>query len=259
MIPKFDVFVCCAEKDYIKLPYVIKAIQDNVVGYTGIYVSTPTGIELTPHADNVYFLKDMHVLNIDKMAWKYRHAWIYQQFLKLFQNVTFHDYYLTIDADTIINKKLKFFDEKDNPIWYLGSDSNHTPYFNFQQQMIDIGKVYPHSFVADMNFFNKNIIQEMLFKNNMTFDTFLLKSQQIIDDRCYPAEPELYGSYVVIRHPGLYTIKQLKNNCSGKEQNNIYETIYTDAELSESIEAMKNTDYDIFSLHSWCKPNLYKY
>lgn len=246
----FDIFLCCAQKDYNKIKFTIEAIKRNVIGYDKICLCTPT--RLGTKIDGVEQYTDREVLDINPLKFKYRPNWIYQQFLKLFQNVTTNDYYATIDTDILINKKLRFFNEEGKPIWYRGWAQNHPPYFKYQEKMFDFGKVYEHTFVADMNFFSKDIIKEMLHRYGYTFDSFLLKSIEVIDDTCYLAEPELYGSYIHKHHPGMYEYRKLKFDMKGKSQDNPKELVYTEEEMQRIVEESKNKDFDIITMHSWC-------
>jgi len=45
-IPEFDIFLPCAPKDAIKLPYVIKSIEENIKGYSTIWICSPVTIEI---------------------------------------------------------------------------------------------------------------------------------------------------------------------------------------------------------------------
>ena len=246
----FDIFLCCAEKDYNKVKYVVEAIKNNVVGYNKIFLSTPT--KLGVDIDGVEQYLDRDVLNINPMNFKYRPNWIYQQFLKLFQTITPNDYYATIDMDILINRKLPYFTGDGKPIWYQGWNQNNPPYFVYQEKMFDFGKVHDHTFIADMNFFNKGIINEMLDRYGYTLESFISKSIDIISDTCYPAENELYGSYAHKYHYGMYEYIPLKFDVRGKEQDNPTDLVYTDEEIQRIIEESKNKDFDIIAMHSWC-------
>lgn len=250
---KYDIFLCCAKKDYNKIKYTIKAIKDNVVGYDGIYLCTPTKIDTD--IEGVIHYTDREILDINPLVFKHRPSWIYQQLLKLFQNVTKNDYYATIDTDIIINKKLNYFNDEGKPIWYMGWEQNHRPYFEYQEKMFGFGRVHDHTFVADMNFFNKNIIRELLTRFGYTFESFISKSVEIINSTCYLAEPELYGSYIHKYHPGMYEYRHLKFDLKGKGQTNPDDLVYTEEEIKRTIEESKGKDFDIVTMHSWCEKN----
>jgi len=253
---KFDIFITAAPKDYNKLPYVLSSIHQNIKGFDEIIICSPTEIYL-----DVKQVRDKDILDIDLSKINYRSKWIYQQFLKLFQFITENEFYLTIDADTIINKPLDFFCGSGffiKPIWYKGWDQNHQPYYNFNKQILGYERSVNHTFLADMNFFDRTLIYEMLwlFKDDNSYNSiseirkhlvnnFIEKSVSVITNSCYPSEADLYGNFVFKEYPDLYQIRQLKTDCKGKFGE------WTKEEIEERINIMKNTDFDTFSLHSW--------
>lgn len=251
----FDIFLCCAKKDYIKLPYTLKAIQENVPGYENIYICTPTPIDIGVQESSIHYFLDKEILDVDPLLWRHRPSWVYQQFLKLFQRVSKNDFYVTIDTDNLINRNLPFFTDEGKPIWYSSVPHNHTQYFNFQEKMLGFGRVFEQSFVADMNFFSKSMVNEMLASGGYTLESFIKKSQEIIDSTCYPAEPEIYGGYMHISHPGFYAFRELKTIIRGKPQENPIDTVYTHEEIENIIRSSKELDYDVITLHSWCVNN----
>lgn len=251
---KFDVFLACAPKDFNKLPYVTKSIIDNVSGMDNLYLCSPIDIPSDiqvkiPYAFNNYL--DQNILpEINRNELKYRPNWHFQQYLKLFQKVT-KDWYLTWDCDTIACRPIEFF-ENDKPIYYLGWEQNHAPYFQFQNKMIGLGRVAETTFVADMNFIYRPIVDEMLSKNGYTINSFIKKAQEITNANCYMAECELYGSYVWRYHRDKYTHKKLKQRAfEGRihRKNDNYK--WGEYEIEKLIEECKDKMFDTFSIHSW--------
>ncbi|MFW5794979.1 MAG: hypothetical protein ACOCV1_05805 [Bacillota bacterium] len=248
----YDIVICVAPKDYFKLKYNIKSIYEHLSGFENIYIISPTDIDIKLDFDNLHFFKDREVLDIPNANMlKHRPGWIYQQFLKLFQNITKNNYFLTVDSDIIFNKNLDFFNEQGQPIWYSGWDQTHMPYFLFQEKMFDFGKIIDKTFVCDMNFMNKKIINNMLLRYNYTVDSFVKKSVSIIDGSCYPAEPELYGSYAFKYFPYLYEMRKIRNSCLAKNQSNSDEQVFTEQEFENMINQAKRENYDIIAIHSW--------
>jgi hypothetical protein len=240
---KFDVFITCAEKDYHKLKYVIKSL-DNLDGVDEVVICSPSKIDL-----DIKQIRDCDVLNFDKNKINYRPNWCFQQFLKLFQQVTKNEYYLTIDADTFINKKLNLFNG-DNPIWYVGWEQNNLPYYVYNERMFRFGRVYDHTFLADMNFFNRNKIEHLLIDYNYTIESFFNKSCEIINSNCYPSEADIYGNYCYLKFPNFYEIRKLNTKYYGKSINNGENWAIT--EIEDLLNKVKDSDLDTFSLHSWC-------
>jgi hypothetical protein len=255
----FDIFLPCAKKDYNKLPYVIDAIVRNVGGFHDIVICSPTclpeaiqgPINLIRFAHGgIHCVNDADVLKCDRSLWKYRPNWCFQQHLKLFQNVT-HDWFVTLDCDTIINRPMKFW-EFERPIWYKGWDQIYPPYFDFNKKILDLDRIDTRSFVADMNFFYRPLIQEMLECSGYTADSFIAKSQEITTDKCHMAEPELFGQYCLKYHPDFYHCKILKQApMAAKSQDTPEESLWTYSEIVGAIEQYKGHDIDTFSIHSW--------
>jgi len=250
MIP-FDVLIASCSKDFIKLPFVVKSIVENISGFENIYIISPEKINIKSQYPITTFTDKEILPNVNPMMWNFRPNWIFQQFIKLFQNVTKNDYYLTVDSDIIINRPLKFF-ENDHPVWYMGWEQNESPYYRFQQIMLGYGREYNHTFIADMNFMNKNIIKEMLNRNNYTIDSFIKKSYDVIDISCHPSECDIYGNYVIKYHPDLYILKQLKQDVHGKRLVHTNQNVWSKEEIEKLIKDKKILDVDVHTLHSWC-------
>lgn len=255
MAQAYDIFLACAPKDFKKLPYVVKSIIDNVEGYDNIYICSPVEIPNLIQAClpvMYYTYLDINMLpGTERDNCQYRPNWSFQQHLKLFQQVT-QDWYATIDCDTIINRKFKFF-EDDKPIYWKGNDQYFKPYFRHMKEMIGLDKIPGStSYVADMNLIYRPLINEMLERKGYTIKSFIEKSQTINSTDCCIGEPELYGTYVHTYHPDMYIDKQLKQAPHiGKKQYEEKKDIWSDADIRSEIERNKNFDYHTFSLHSW--------
>jgi hypothetical protein len=245
----FDIFIPCAQKDYNKLPYVMDAIRRNVNFGGVIHVSIPFEVEKWTYND-VVFHRDMDILKVDKKLWPFRPSWMYQQCLKLFQEVT-SDVYLVVDCDTIFNRPVQFF-EGEKMIWYTGWAQYNKPYFDFQKKMIDIGKVCPDSFISDTGFYDRNIICEILKKNNYSTASFIERAQFLTTPTCYMCEQDLYASYCYKHHNDRYIFKPLKmGGISAKLQSDEKLMNWTKGEIEAQIAKMKGVDCDTFSMHSW--------
>lgn len=248
---EFDVFLACAPKDNIKLKYMLRGLIQNVDGIKDIHICSPKPIPKFEADTNIYYHLDKEVLpDVDPLKWKFRPNWCFQQFLKLFQTVTSTDYYLTLDIDSVINRPMKFF-EDDHPIWYTGWRQNHLPYFLFNKYMLELDKVVDHTFICDMNFFNKTIINEMMSMYNFTPSSFAEKSYNIMTQGCHIGEPELYGNFAEKYYPGLYKYKPAKQYHFGKDHSNDPSAVpWTEQEIQELLKDKE--DYDMIQMHSWC-------
>lgn len=252
-----SIFIPAAPKDRNKLKFLISSIEKNIEEFDEIIISVPDKSKFEgyiPQSNgkyNIVVYEDKEILNIDYSLFKYRGHWIYQQFLKMFQDVTKNDLYLTVDADVIFNKPLPMFQSDGKKILWMGWEQNNRPYFEFQEKVFDLPRLYPHTFINDCNFFSKKIFGEILQSKNYTQDSFILKSIDVIDNNCYPAEPEIFGQYVYKFYQHEYSFRQAKTFSTAKWANDFDDMIWTDAEITEEIERVKQTDYDMFTLHSW--------
>lgn len=257
---KFDIFLVCCDKDYNKIPYVLNSINENIKGFEGIWLCTPSKLTTQELLDynilkyKVHLTTDREVLKTQPYRWKYRSNWIYQQFLKLFQNVTTNDYYFVVDCDTIINKPMELF-ESNKPIWRYGWEQNNPPYYKFNKVMFDFERECGHTWLCDMGFYNKNYTirnNGILKYYGYTIETFLEKTYQIINKMVYPSEADIYMGYIYKHYPDAYVYKHIKNKCDAKEHKNPLDKVWENNEIEDHIYKMKNTDYDIISIHSWC-------
>jgi len=254
MDPLFDIFLACAPKDFNKLFFAIDSIVRNVEGYDNIIICSPTEIPqevLSKLPAMHYNFPDVAGLpSANRSKWKWRPNWSFQQHLKLFQELT-NDWYLTFDADIIVNRPMQFFDN-GKPVSWRGADQVFPPYFRFQEAMIGVPRVCDRSFIADMNLFHRPIINEMLEVNGFTRESFIAKSQQISNKDCHIGEPELYGNYWYKNHPDMYILRDLKQAPNkGRMQKDVSQLNWSEEEILQVIEEMKGQDYDTMSLHSW--------
>lgn len=241
--PLYEVVIVAAPKDYNKLPYVVQGAWQKLVPKPAkVRVITPDGIKgegWVAHTDN-------GVLPYDRSKFRYRPNWIYQQFLKLFQDVSSTDWYIVLDADLIVMRPLEVF-RGNQGVFFVADKRMHEPYFTYGEKMIGVGKVFEWSFIADFMLYNKDIILEMLQSTGLDLWEFLDKSAEIIEYGCCPAEQELYGSYVTANHPDSYVIQGLRHCVSGKQDG----AKWTQQEIDMVIRYAAHDDVDVLSIHSW--------
>lgn len=157
-------------------------------------------------------------LKVKKDYKLFRKSWYYQQMLKLSYTLNcknFPDKNIIIwDADTIPLKKIKFFDEQNNPILYGSKYEYHIPYFECNNIIFGEKTIYPDlSFVTQFAALNIRIregLKEILVKYiksiNMNFDKYyvakaVLHSISIKNDEepingSHFSEYEFIGNYV---------------------------------------------------------------
>jgi hypothetical protein len=237
--PKYDVLIVVAEKDYNKLNFLINSLENLNPLPENICIVSPTDI-VEKHKKCIYYLDD-DVLDIDKGKIKYRPNWIYQQFVKILQNITPNDNYLVIDSDIFLNKKIDvFLDGKPN--FFITINQYHQPYFNYLNHF-GINKVYDTSFISEIMMFNKDKIKEFLSSIGYCEESFLNKSLELIDSNCYISEFEFYGNMILSNYPNSYNFKNIKTKVFGKQSK------WNNNEIITLINA--NRDLDIISYHTW--------
>lgn len=240
----YDIVIASAPKDYNKLPFVIRSIKDNMLDtFDNIYVITPTPIDF--RLPGILQFRDEEVLEIDRSLFPHRPNWVFQQFLKLFQNVTQNERYLVVDADMLFNKPLNVF-RSGKPIFYLGIDQMHKPYFDFMRRMFGLERGYSHSFINEFMLFDKNIVGSLLKSFNGSVTSFFEASIKIMTQNCYISEFELYGNFVHQKYPELYSIQKLNSKRFGKVKG-----AWSDAEIEKTIEEMKQHNAEVFTIHTW--------
>lgn len=238
----FDIVILSSEKDFNKLKYVYESIVCNVVDvFDDVYVITDKPYCL--NNDVIHYLDD-DVLEIDRSAIGYRPGWIAQQYLKLFQGVSKHDCYLVVDADVIFNRPISIF-EHGRPSFFGGRDQHHLPYFEYTKRMLNLGRVYPYSFINEFMLFDRRIIADILSGFNNDKFEFIRRSNEIINSRCYLSEYELYGNYVCEHYRGRYNYKRVRTRLNGKRG------LWSDRAIEDKIAVFADSDYDVFTIHSW--------
>lgn len=247
--PPFETVIPCAPVDTNKLPYVIDALT-SFTDTISVNVITPDPMLVDTTRDYrvpVRVYADENVIKFDRSRFKYRPNWIFQQFIKLFQNVTLTDWYLVIDADLLFNRPIPFFHD-DKPVFMLGLDQRHDPYFEFNKRMLGIGKTYPYSFLSECTLYSKYIVADLLrFSGCSSVDEFLSKSADIIDGGTYPADSEFYGSYVVHAQPDVYLYQKLRAVLGGKYGGEAW----TKEEIEQRMREIGPQEADIYTIHSW--------
>lgn len=245
----YDIVIVAHEKDFHKLKYCIKYACENLE-FDEIHLILSERVEyldkdiLEKFNKPIFYHKETDVLKINKDKIKFRPNWIYQMYLKMFQNVTKNDNFLVIESDAIINSKLSFFDN-NKTIFHLGIDQNNEQYYNFNRKMLNIGREYNFSFISELMMYNKNIVNDMIIKSDcLDLEEFLEKSYNIIDINCYPADYELYGNFCYKYHFDNFCVNKIltsQNRKYGGQPFNLNEINYL---------INKNNKCDIITHHS---------
>lgn len=245
----YDLFIPVAEKDELKLKYVIEYALNNLDS-KNIFVCSPHNIKNKINDSKIIYINDRDVLDIpDKSFISFRPNWTYQQFLKMFFEQSISEYYFALDSDTIILKKINLF-INEKPIWYYGWKQNHFPYFHFNKNTFNLNKSLTHTGIGDLGLFNKNITKSFLSRTGCTTaKDLLLKIGTRLNAVYHFSEYETYANFVNEFYPNLYTFKHLEQINDGRDLNQGQD--WNDVDIKNTIANACKTDKSILSIHSW--------
>ncbi len=226
----YDILILSAKKNFNNLQLLYNSLVYLKPTYNKVYCVCPE--YPSKKIKGIIYLLDKDVLNIS--APKIRPNWIYQQYIKLVQDVTL-DNYLVIDADIILNKNIEIITDKPN--FLISNSTNNRPFFKWMKEMFGFEKSYDKSFISEIMMFDRKIVKE--FIPNTT--EFIEKSNYILEQDCFLSEYELYGNYVYINHKDKYNYKHIKMSPLHLYKNH-KET------LKKFIATHKKSNFDILSL-----------
>ena len=89
----------------------------------------------------------------------------------------------------------------------------------FNEKMFNFGKVYKSSFISELMFFKKDIVNDLLNRIGVDKYGFFDKSVNILNKMNVDAgmsEYELYGNYVTKYFNNSYNYKNIKTFLGGK-------------------------------------------
>lgn len=243
----FDILILVAEKDYNKLPFVCESVVKNIKGYNKIYIIHQSVVPNEYIHLDVNYVSENEILDFDfnQIQMVGRRGWYKQQFIKLLQEITV-DNYLVIDADVWINRPIDV--NPGLPVFYLGKNQYHRPYFQLMTNLFGIGREFPHSFISEIMLMKRGMVQYMLTSFGLTKLAFLGTCIQAINemkDASGFSEYELYGNYVTKAWPNAYGYKPLKVISCAKKR------VWERDELKQHIETYGKTNADILTMHSW--------
>jgi hypothetical protein len=238
---EFDVLLTIHEKDFEKAEFSIESVKKYLKGYDKIHVITNKPFSY----DGVISHDENDVLPIDRSKLKLKPTWIYQQLLKLFQNVT-KDWFLVIDSDSFLNKPLEMFEEGKPKIFNGIYDVSQEGYFKFSEKYLNVHKAYPITFVCEIMLFNRQIINEIFYNAGYkSIEDILNLFYDKTDKEHFISEYELYGNYIEITRPEMY----VKKTIYGRHWGSPFKNYWTKELVRDFI--LKNPDSDIISTHTW--------
>lgn len=249
----YDIVLVAHEKDFNNLKYIIRHAEQNlnfdsihlILSERSVYKDEALVKTLTTRP--VYIHNEVDVLKIDKSRLKHRPNWIYQMFLKMFQDVTKNDNFLIIESDCIILSRLQFF-ESNKTTFFLCRDQNHQPYFNFSRKILGIGRELNHSFISEFMMYDKKKVNAMIKAANCNSkEEFLELLYENVTPDCYPADYEMYGNFCCKTYPSEFQVKKIDFGFFGRSAEEKPE--WDDNEIETLI--YYNANKPVFSFHTW--------
>ncbi len=145
-------------------------------------------------------------------------GWYYQQFLKMqYAFECQDDYYMVWDGDTIPCRHISMFSEETGQPYLDLKHEYHPEYFDTMGKILPgFSKVIQGSFISEHMLFNTQIMRNMIreIENNdaISGTRFWEKIINAIDpDKIYDSafsEFETYGTYVALRSPASYKLRE---------------------------------------------------
>ena len=172
-----------------------------------------------------------------------------------FARFTNDDYYLIWDSDTIPLKPVKLFDDNNRPFFDMKTEY-HVPYFETINRIFpDIRKTAKGSFISEHMIIKAEYMRELIDETASSSDlegaNFQEKIINAIDAKDLAgsgfSEFETYGSYVMVRHPKAYSLREWHSLRSGRR-------FYSDlSAIDEENRRWLSQKYDALSLEKWHK------
>lgn len=226
-LPAIDVIIPAIEKDLGTLPRVIDSVRSMVQHPIGTIMivspDTPKMRQLCARKRCV-FVNENTVLPITKKHIRYRSAkwdrsgWLYQQLLKLSgDKLSSRDYYLTIDADTVLLRPHRFTTDGGRTIFYYRNWSQ-PEYFVTYRKLMGRKKAAPRSFVTHYMLFKRSRVARLKRtiedRHQTSWYKAILRSMNRKKQFAF-SEFETYGNYYHSYDPHGYLLKPARNVALG--------------------------------------------
>jgi hypothetical protein len=246
----YDILVPAHEKDFTKLSFVYDSIIKNIEGFKDIYHITNTKVPKYLRISGINYFLDDEVIDFDfslfRNTIKKRTGWYRQQFVKLFQNVT-GDEYLVTEADNIYNRKINII-ENNKPVFFLGKDQNHAPYYKIMQKLLGYGREYNFSFINEIMYIKREYVKELVALTKLNkYGFFELFANELnrTQETSGCSDYDLYGNFIAKYHEDEYLYKHVKTVVTAKHSE------WSESDIKKQIDLYKNTDNIMIKLHTW--------
>jgi hypothetical protein len=219
----YDIIIPTTDKDLKTLEECIQQCKKHLNHRRIIVVSKQ---KYTESAE--WFSEDRYPFNFKNMETyigdHWRKGWYLQQLLKLYSffiipNIA--DNILILDSDTLILRKIEFFEE-DKPL-YNTSRAHHKPYFRHMEQLLPELKRITKSGITHHMIFQRNIMLDLFNKVEEYHDEEFWKvflSLVDLEQKSGASEYEIYFNFIQIYHQNKFKIRNLKwENTKNKNLN----------------------------------------
>lgn len=145
-------------------------------------------------------------------------GWYYQQFLKMqYSYICEDEYYMVWDGDTVPCRKINMFSPETGQPYLDLKHEYHPEYFETMGKLLPgFGKVIERSFISEHMLFRCDIMRGLIAdiekNNSIPGEKFWEKIINAIEpekmgDSSF-SEFETYGTYVALRHPSVYKLRE---------------------------------------------------
>ncbi|BBH23698.1 hypothetical protein Back11_50430 [Paenibacillus baekrokdamisoli] len=222
-LPKIDILIPAIEKDLGTLPYVIDSVRKQVkhpIGKFMIVSPDSKKIRQLCARKGCTFINEKTVLPITKKSINYQSArwdrsgWLFQQLLKLGgSKLGKQDYYLVIDADTVLIRPHVFKTTGGRTVFYYRKWSQ-PEYFKTYKKLMGRKADSPTSFVTHYMLFErakvarlKRIIEA---KHQTSWHSAIIRSINKKQQFGF-SEFETYGNFLHAHYRNQYVLKKALN------------------------------------------------
>ena len=233
---RYDAIIVVAAKDYKRLQNQYHRLVANMPARRILFVGNEEVASLVEQSDlgeKAGFLDENAILPFDAVHAVMTRAlesllqgqelprgitgWYYQQFLKMQYAAMCEDaYYLVWDGDTIPCRSFSMFHETlDIPFLDLKGEYHEEYFITLSKLIPGMRKCIEKSFISEHMLINcdimKQLIKDIEANQNISGTTFWEKIIHAIDVENLQSnsfsEFETYGTYVALRHPGAYRLR----------------------------------------------------
>ncbi len=243
---KYDVVIPVIKKDFSKLPTMVAKVKSNMQA-ENIYIVSPTQVDNTDEiGDGVTYYLDDDV--IPEMAKEKLGGgpWLYQQFfIKSFQEITHNEWYVAMDADLFVMREIEV-SRDDTPLLFYAEDRTKIieRYGRFSKEILGVD-YYPYTVMNEFALYNRDILSEFI-EHVGGMEAFINTSAEIYSRTCFPAEAQLYLSWLSIARPSLYSIEEIKYCWRGMYNSHIF----SEKDILDTLDK-HGEDCDLYLIHSW--------